>query len=67
MEWNNLGMKIRIANSLMSFKNSLLRVGQLTAMPTHGTHNSIGLKFLTRFRLGLTHLNKHKFKHISGI
>ena len=51
MEWNNLGMKIRKANSLMSFKNSLLRVCRPTAMPTYGIHNPIGLKFLTRLRL----------------
>ena len=28
LEWNNLDMKIRKVNSLMSFKNSLLRVGR---------------------------------------
>ena len=31
-------------------------------MPAHGIHNPIGLKFLTRLRLGLSHLNEHKFK-----
>ena len=47
----------------MSFKNYLLRVGRPTAMPTYGIHNPIGLKFLTRLRLGLSHLNEHMFKH----
>ena len=47
----------------MSFKKFLLRVGQPTAMLTYVIHNSIGLKFLTRFRLRLSHLNEHKFKH----
>ena len=56
-------MKIRKVNSSVSFKNSLLRVGQPTAMPTYGIHNPVGLKFLTRFGLGLSHLNEHKFKH----
>ena len=56
-------MKIRKANSLMSFENSSLRVGRLTAMPTYGVHNPIGLKFLTRLRLGPSHLNEHKLKH----
>ena len=56
-------MKIRKANSLMSFKNYLLKVGRPTAMPTYGIHNPIGLKFLTRLRLGLSHLNEHKLKH----
>ena len=63
MEWNNLNMKVSKANSLMSFKNSLLRVGQPTAMPAYGIHNPIGLKFLPSLRLGLSDLNECKFKH----
>lgn len=47
----------------MSSKNSLLRVGRPTAKPTYGIHNPIGSKFLTRFRLVLSHPNEHKFKH----
>ena len=47
----------------MSFKNYLLRVVRATAISVYGIHNPIGLKFLTRLRLGLSHLNKHKFKH----
>ena len=61
--WNNLDIKIRKANSLMSFKNSPLKVGRPTAMPTYGIYNPIGLKFLTTLNLGLIHLNEHKFKH----
>ena len=26
-------------------------------------HNPIGLKYITRLRLGLSHLNKHRFNH----
>ena len=63
LKWNDLDIKIRKANSLLSFKKSLLRVGRPTAMPTYGIHNPVGLKFLTRLRLGLSHLNEHKFKH----
>ena len=63
LEWNNLDMKIGKTNFLMSFKNSSLRVGRPTAMPMYGVHNAIGLKFLTRLRLDLSHLNEHKFKH----
>ena len=32
-------------------------------MPTYGIHKPIGLKFLTRLRLGPIHLNEHKLKH----
>ena len=30
---------------------------------TFGYHNPVGLLLLTRLRLGLSHLNKHKFRH----
>ena len=41
----------------------LRKVGRPTAKPIYNIHNSIGLKLLTRLRLGLSHLNEHKFKH----
>ena len=63
LEWNKLDVQIRRSESFLSFKNSLLKIGQPTAKPTYNIHNPIGLKFLTRLRLGLCHLNKHKFKH----
>ena len=34
-----------------------------TANSIFGCHNPIGVKLLTRLRLGLSHLRKHKFKH----
>ena len=54
--------KIKI---FLSFKNSVIKIGRRTAKPTYNIHNPIGLKFLTRLRpgFGLSHLNKHKFKH----
>ena len=56
-------MQIRRSESFLSFKNSLLKIGQPTAKPTYNIHNPIGLKFLTGLRPGLSHLNEHKFKH----
>ena len=47
----------------LSFKNSLLKIGPPTAKPTYNIHNPTGLKFLTRLKPGLSHLNEHKFKH----
>ena len=29
----------------------------------YGIHNPIGLKYLTRLRVGLSHLREHKFRH----
>ena len=31
--------------------------------PIYDIHDPTGIKFLTRLRLGLSHLNEHKFKH----
>ena len=57
-------MQIRRSESFSeSFENSLLKIGRPTAKPTYNIHNPTGLKFLTRFRLGLSHLNERKFKH----
>ena len=63
LEWNKLDMQIKRSESFLSFKNSLPKIGQPTAKATYKIHNPIGLKFLTRLRLGLSHLNEHKFKH----
>ena len=54
-------MKIRRSGSFLSFKNSLLKAGWPTAEPSY--NNPTGLKFLTRLRLVLSHLSRHKFKH----
>ena len=56
-------MQIRRSESFLSFKNSLLKIGRQTAKPTYNIHKPIDLKFLTKLRLGLIHLNVNKFKH----
>ena len=35
----------------------------VTANPIYGIHNPIGLKYLTRLRVGLSHLRAHKYQH----
>ena len=65
LEWNKSDMKIRTSESPLSFKNSLLEIGQSTAKPTYNIRNSIGLKFLKRLKVELNHLNKHKSKNNS--
>ena len=62
LEWNKLDMQIRRSESFLSFENSLLNIDRPTAKPTYNHHNSIGLKYLTRLRLGLNHFKEHKFK-----
>ena len=47
-----------------TFKNFLLSFIRPLYFDTFGTHNPVGLQLLTRLRMGLSHLNEHKFKHI---
>ena len=63
MEWNKLDVTLRKFESLPYFRNALLKIDRPTAKPIYNIHNPIGLKLLTRLRLGLSHLNEHKFKH----
>ena len=63
LEWNKLDVQIRRSKSFLSFKNSLLKIGQPTAKATCNIHNPIGLKFFARLKLGISNLSEHKFKH----
>ena len=63
MECNKLDAKLRKYESLAYCRNALLNVGQATFKPIYNTHIPIRLKLLTGLRLGLSHLNEHKFKH----
>ena len=63
MEWNKRDVTHRKSESLPYFRNALLKIGWPTSKPIYNSHNPIDLKLLTRLRLGLSHLNEHKFKH----
>ena len=45
------------------FQKSTQQFIQPTPSRTFNCHNSIGIKLITRFRLGLSHLRDHEFKH----
>ena len=62
-EWNKLDEKIKGATSFSLFKASLLKMGRSDANYTYRIHNLVGIRLLTRLRLGLSHLNEHKFRH----
>ena len=47
----------------MCFRNSLLKIGRPVQNSIFNVFNVLEIKFLTRLRLGLSHLNEHKFKH----
>ena len=38
-------------------------MGRPHANSTYRIHNPVGISLLTRLRLGLSHLNEHKFRH----
>ena len=62
-EWNKLDEKIKSAKSFSLFKTSVLKIGPPHANSTYRTHNPIEIRLLIRLRLGLSHLNEHKFGH----
>ena len=57
-EWNKFDLKIcdsarkHTLNFIRPRQNSIFKL-----------HNQFGIKLLTHFRVGLSHLKKHKFKH----
>ena len=62
-EWNVLDINLRNSSSISAFKNSIMRLIRPKCNSTFLVHNPIGIKFLNRLRLGLSHLREHKFKH----
>ena len=64
VEWNKLDLKIGNSSCLV-FRNYLIKRIRPLAAPVYNIHNPLGLKLLTRPRLGLSHLNDHRFNHNS--
>ena len=63
IEWNKLDPGLRKAESLSLFKTNILKFIRPSPNSVYNCHNPKGLKFITRLRLGLSHLREHKFKH----
>ena len=62
-EWNNLDPQIRKSKSISIFKTNILKFIRPKPNDVYYCHNPKVIKLLTRLRLGLSHLRKHKFKH----
>ena len=62
-EWNRLDLNITNSASLNTFKKKLLNFMQACPNSIFDVHNPLGIKLLTRLRLGLSHLHEHKFRH----
>ena len=61
-EWNNLSPEIRKSVSYEVFKNSLLKFIRPSPKSLFNVSDSLGIKLLTRLRLGLSH-----FENINSI
>ena len=62
-EWNKLDLNICKSTSLNISKNRLLQFVRPLENSVFTCHNPIGIKYLTRVRLGFSHRRCHKFKH----
>ena len=40
-----------------------MKTGRPMQNSVYNIHDPVGMKYLTRLRLGLSHLNEHKFRH----
>ena len=50
-------------DSFNVFKKEILKFKQPWSIFFYNYHNPIGIKHVTRIRLGLSHLREHRFKH----
>ena len=62
-DWFNLNASIKNSESLAIFKSRLLSFIRSIQSNVYNVFDPIGLKLLTRLRLGCSHLNKHKFRY----
>ena len=59
-EWNKLYPDLHNTKSYSTFRKSLLKSGQPSPNHVYKIHDPLGLKLLTRLRLGLSHLIKEQ-------
>ena len=63
IEWNKLDTSLRRYDSYNVFKSNILKFIQPSSNLFLDCHNPIGIKYITRVRLGLSHLREHKFNN----
>ena len=61
--WNKLDPEIKNAKTYASFRKMLLNFTRPIGKSTYKIDDPLGIKLLTRLRLGFSHLSKHKFRH----
>ena len=63
IEWNKLDLDIRNSVNLISFKSKVLKFIRPSENSIFLCNNPKGIQLLIRLRLGLSHLEDHKFNH----
>ena len=63
VEWNKLDTLLTSSETISIFRSSLLKQIRPTAKSTFNVSDNLGIQYLTRLRLGLSHLREHKFRH----
>ena len=63
VDWNKLGLDIQKSKSYAIFRNDMLKTGWPNQCSVYRIHNPMGLKLLTRYRLGLSYFNENRFNH----
>ena len=63
IEWSKIDIDIWKSKSYATFRNTLLKIGRPIQHTIYSINNPVGLKLLTCLRLGLSHLNEHRFNH----
>ena len=61
--WNYLSSLIKNASTLNVFKKRYMEFFIVMPKPIYGIQNPVGIKYLTRLRVGLSHLRAHKYQH----
>ena len=61
--WNHLSNFIKSSPTLNVFKQRFMEFFNVTPYSIYGIHNPHGMKYLTRLRVGLSHLHAHKYNH----
>ena len=62
VEWNKLDLQCRKCTYNV-FRKHLCKSIWLLSNPIYNIYDPLGICLLTRLRLGLSHLNKHRFNH----
>ena len=67
MEQIKLNSNLRRCDSYNVFNSNILKFIRSSSDSFFDCHNPIGIKYITRIRLGLSHLREHKIQtQISG-